>query len=62
MQFTERLAALPPAPLGTVFLVNSGSEAVDLAIRLAIAATGQPDVVALREAYHGWTYASDAVS
>jgi 4-aminobutyrate aminotransferase-like enzyme len=62
VQFTERLAALLPDPLDTVFLVNSGSEAVDLAIRLAIGATGQPDVVALREAYHGWTYASDAVS
>ncbi|WP_030439167.1 aminotransferase [Actinoplanes subtropicus] len=62
VRFTERLTALLPDPLDTVFLVNSGSEAVDLAIRLAIGATGQPDVVALREAYHGWTYASDAVS
>jgi 4-aminobutyrate aminotransferase-like enzyme/Ser/Thr protein kinase RdoA (MazF antagonist) len=62
VQFTERLAALLPDPLDTVFLVNSGSESVDLAIRLAIGATGHHDVVALREAYHGWTYASDAVS
>ncbi|MFJ5553319.1 aminotransferase [Streptomyces sp. NPDC093225] len=62
VEFTERLAALLPDPLDTVFLVNSGSEAVDLAIRLAIGATGRHDVVALREAYHGWTYASDAVS
>ncbi|MBL1118188.1 aminotransferase [Streptomyces sp. 110] len=62
VEFTERLAALLPDPLDTVFLVNSGSEAVDLGIRLAIGTSGQPDVVALREAYHGWTYASDAVS
>lgn len=62
VEFTERLAALLPEPLDTVFLVNSGSEAVDLGLRLAIGATGQHDVVALREAYHGWTYASDAVS
>ncbi|SEK50134.1 aminotransferase [Streptacidiphilus jiangxiensis] len=62
VEFTERLTALLPEPLDTVFLVNSGSEAVDLGIRLAIGATGQEDVVALREAYHGWTYASDAVS
>ncbi|RAG85974.1 aminotransferase [Streptacidiphilus pinicola] len=62
VDFSERLAALLPAPLDTVFLVNSGSEAVDLGIRLAVGATGRPDVVALREAYHGWTYASDAVS
>ncbi|MGW2512341.1 aminotransferase [Streptomyces scopuliridis] len=35
---------------------------VEFTERLAIGATGQHDVVALREAYHGWTYASDAVS
>ncbi|MFC4463844.1 aminotransferase [Streptomyces xiangluensis] len=62
VEFTERLANLLPDPLDTVFLVNSGSEAVDLGLRLAIGASGRHDVVALREAYHGWTYASDAVS
>jgi 4-aminobutyrate aminotransferase-like enzyme/Ser/Thr protein kinase RdoA (MazF antagonist) len=61
-EFAERLAGLLPAPLDTVFLVNSGSEAVDLALRLALVATGRQDVVAVREAYHGWTYATDAVS
>jgi len=61
-EFAERLASLLPAPLDTVFLVNSGSEAVDLALRLAFVTTGRQDVVAVREAYHGWTYASDAVS
>ncbi|MEV1129199.1 aminotransferase [Agromyces sp. NPDC049794] len=60
--FSERLAALLPDPLDTVFLVNSGSEATDLAIRVALAATARRDVVSLLEAYHGWTYASDAVS
>ncbi|MEW2623326.1 aminotransferase [Streptomyces sp. NPDC048106] len=62
VEFTERLTQLLPEPLDTVFLVNSGSEAVDLSLRLAIGASGRHDVVALREAYHGWTYASDAVS
>jgi 4-aminobutyrate aminotransferase-like enzyme/Ser/Thr protein kinase RdoA (MazF antagonist) len=62
VEFSERLAAMLPDPLDTVFLVNSGSEASDLAIRLATAATGRPDVVAVREAYHGWTYGTDAVS
>lgn len=62
VEFSERLAGLLPAPLDTVFLVNSGSEASDLAIRLATAATGRRDVVAVREAYHGWTYGTDAVS
>jgi 4-aminobutyrate aminotransferase-like enzyme/Ser/Thr protein kinase RdoA (MazF antagonist) len=62
VEFSERLAELLPDPLDTVFLVNSGSEASDLAIRLATAATGRRDVVAVREAYHGWTYGTDAVS
>ncbi|MGB3352933.1 MAG: aminotransferase [Mycobacterium sp.] len=62
VEFSERLAALLPEPLDTVFLVNSGSEASDLALRLATAATGRRDVVAVREAYHGWTYGTDAVS
>jgi 4-aminobutyrate aminotransferase-like enzyme/Ser/Thr protein kinase RdoA (MazF antagonist) len=62
VEFSERLAATLPDPLDTVFLVNSGSEASDLAIRLAMAATGRRDVVAVREAYHGWTYGTDAVS
>lgn len=61
-EYGERLAATLPDELDTVFFVNSGSEAVDLAIRLGMAATGRTDVVAMAEAYHGWTYASDAVS
>nr|MCW1957543.1 aminotransferase [Mycobacterium sp.] len=59
---SERLAATLPDPLDTVFLVNSGSEADDLALRLAMATTGRHDVVAVAEAYHGWTYATDAIS
>lgn len=62
VEFSERLAATLPDPLDTVFLVNSGSEAGDLALRLAMATTGRHDVVAVAEAYHGWTYATDAVS
>ncbi|MDV3124272.1 aminotransferase [Mycobacterium sp. 21AC1] len=62
VEFSERLADLLPAPLDTVFLVNSGSEASDLALRLATAAAGRRDVVSMREAYHGWTYGTDAVS
>lgn len=61
-EFAERVTATLPDELDTVFFVNSGSEATDLAIRIAMAATGRPDIVAMREAYHGWTFASDAVS
>lgn len=62
VEFSERLAELVPEPLDTVFLVNSGSEAVDLSLRLARAWSGRPDVLAVAEAYHGWTYLTDAVS
>jgi 4-aminobutyrate aminotransferase-like enzyme/Ser/Thr protein kinase RdoA (MazF antagonist) len=61
-EFSERLAALAPEGLDTVFLVNSGSEANDLALRLAWAASGARNMLCLLEGYHGWSVASDAVS
>jgi 4-aminobutyrate aminotransferase-like enzyme/Ser/Thr protein kinase RdoA (MazF antagonist) len=60
--FAERLAALLPAPLERVYLVSTGSEANDLALRLARAATGRRDVLCIRDAYHGWTTATYEVS
>jgi 4-aminobutyrate aminotransferase-like enzyme len=62
VEFSERLASLAPEGLDTVFLVNSGSEANDLALRLAWAHTGARNTLCLLEAYHGWSVASDAVS
>ena len=61
-EFADRLAGLAPDGLDTVFLVNSGTEANDLALRLAAIHTGSPDVVCIREGYHGWSLATDAVS
>lgn len=61
-EFSERLAALLPDGLDAVFLVNSGSEANDLALRLAQAHSGARNMLCLLEAYHGWSAASDAVS
>jgi 4-aminobutyrate aminotransferase-like enzyme/Ser/Thr protein kinase RdoA (MazF antagonist) len=60
--FSERLAALAPEGLDRVFLVNSGSEANDLALRLAWAHSGARNTLCLLEGYHGWSVASDAVS
>lgn len=54
-EYAERLLALVPDELERVFFVNSGSEAVDLALRLARAHTGRRDVLAVEGAYHGWT-------
>lgn len=61
-EFSARLAELAPKGLDTVFLVNSGSEANDLAIRLAWAASGARNMLCLLEGYHGWTIGSDAIS
>ena len=53
--YAERLIALLPAHLDTVFFTNSGSESNELALRLARAATGRPDVACVDVAYHGNT-------
>lgn len=52
-QYSERLVSLFPKPLSVCFLVNSGSEANDLALRLARNFTQKQDVVILDHAYHG---------
>lgn len=51
--YSERLLATLPARLEVVFLVNSGSEANDLAMRLARQYTGRHDLAVLDHAYHG---------
>ncbi len=61
-EFSERLLKLAPQGMDRVFLVNSGSEANDLAIRLAWAYSGGRDMISVLEAYHGWTIGADAVS
>jgi 4-aminobutyrate aminotransferase-like enzyme/Ser/Thr protein kinase RdoA (MazF antagonist) len=53
-RYCARIAQLLPG-LDSVFLVNSGSEAADLALQLARTFTRRHDVVVLAGAYHGWT-------
>jgi len=55
VQFAERLTATLPAPLRVCYFVNSGSEANELAIRLARAATGRRGMVVVDAGYHGNT-------
>ncbi|MDE1171617.1 MAG: aminotransferase class III-fold pyridoxal phosphate-dependent enzyme [Verrucomicrobium sp.] len=52
-EYGKALADKMPGDLKVVYFVNSGSEANDLAILMARAYTGNYDVVALRNAYHG---------
>jgi len=54
-RYAERLARKFPEPLGLCFFLNSGSEANELALRLARAHTGREDVIVLEHAYHGHT-------
>ncbi|XP_063977539.1 alanine--glyoxylate aminotransferase 2-like [Diachasmimorpha longicaudata] len=49
----RKLTSLLPEPLSVCYLVNSGSEANDLALRLAEAHTGNQDTIVLDHAYHG---------
>ncbi len=51
--FAEKLASKLPGELKVCYFVNSGSEANDLALLMARAGTGNYDVIALRNAYHG---------
>ncbi|XP_030642299.1 5-phosphohydroxy-L-lysine phospho-lyase [Chanos chanos] len=53
VQYADRLAATLPNKLSVFYFVNSGSEANDLALRLAHQYTGHDDVVVLDHAYHG---------
>ncbi|XP_022096059.1 5-phosphohydroxy-L-lysine phospho-lyase-like [Acanthaster planci] len=53
VQYAERLTSTMPEKLSVCFLVNSGSEANDLAIQLAQKYTGHKDVITLDHAYHG---------
>ena len=52
--FAERLLAKAPG-LGRIFFCNSGSEAVEAALKFARAATGKPRILYLDHAYHGLT-------
>ena len=53
VDYAERLTAKLPDPLEVCFFVNSGSEANDLALRLARIHTGRNDTLVLDGAYHG---------
>ncbi len=54
-EYAARLSATLPAPLRVCYFVNSASEANELALRLARAATRATDTIVLEAAYHGNT-------
>jgi 4-aminobutyrate aminotransferase-like enzyme/Ser/Thr protein kinase RdoA (MazF antagonist) len=57
VKYIERITATLPPPLSVVYLVCSGSEANELALRLARAHTGRDGIIVVEMAYHGNTNA-----
>ena len=57
VRYAERLTQTLPEPLNVCFFVNSGSEANDLALRMAHHFTQQQDLFVIDHAYHGHTAA-----
>jgi acetylornithine/succinyldiaminopimelate/putrescine aminotransferase len=62
VKLAKRLVDLLPQNLTSVYFVNSGSEAVEGAIKLAKRFTGRTEVIAFRNAYHGSTQGALSVS
>lgn len=55
LEYAERLAGRLPDPLSVCFFVTSGSEANELALRMARAHTGRDGIIAIEGGYHGHT-------
>ncbi|MGW0686892.1 aspartate aminotransferase family protein [Streptomyces sp. NPDC002754] len=59
---SARLGEVLPTGLDSLFFVNSGSEAVEAAMRLAKQATGRPNIVAFQGGFHGRTLAAASMT
>ncbi len=62
VKLAAKLSELLPGDLNSVFFVNSGSEAVEGAVKLAKSFTGRYEIVAFEKAYHGSTHGSISIS
>jgi acetylornithine/succinyldiaminopimelate/putrescine aminotransferase len=61
VKYAERLASLLPEQLSSIYFVNSGSEAVEGALKLAKRYTGRSRIIYFTNAYHGSTHAALSV-
>lgn len=61
-KLVRKLGDLLPANLDTLFFANSGSEAIESAIRLARQATGRPNIVAFHGGFHGRTVGAASIT
>jgi 4-aminobutyrate aminotransferase len=62
VRLASMLAATFPDPIDTVMFLNSGSEAIDGALKLARRVTGRPGIVAFRGGFHGRTFGATSVT
>ena len=62
VKLVDRLLKVTPKPLTTFLFANSGSEAVDNAVKLARAATGKQNVVSFDNSFHGRTMGAMALT
>ncbi|MDI5971200.1 aminotransferase class III-fold pyridoxal phosphate-dependent enzyme [Streptomyces sp. SL13] len=62
LELTDRLGEFLPPTLDSVFYLNSGSEAVEAAVRLARHATGRQNIVAFHGGFHGRTMGAGALT
>ncbi|WP_299779889.1 aspartate aminotransferase family protein [uncultured Formosa sp.] len=61
VDLAEFFASHTPEPLEQTYLVNSGTEAIEGALKLAKRATGRSEIIAAKHAYHGNTMGSMSV-
>ena len=62
VRLAAELAGTFPAPLDTVMFLNSGSEAIEAALKLARRTTGRAGIVAFRGGFHGRTFGAASVT
>jgi len=61
-RLATELAATFPDPIDSVLFLNSGSEAIDGALKLARRVTGRPGIIAFRGGFHGRTWGATSVT
>lgn len=62
LELTDKLGAVLPMGLDSVFYANSGSEAVEAAVRLARMATAKPNIIVFQGGFHGRTVAAASLT
>ena len=62
VRLARALAATLPDPIDSVFFMNSGSEAIEAALKLARRVTGRPGIVAFRGGFHGRTLGATSIT